>query len=277
MKSVIKLSMLFAVVGLISSSMAALGSAIVELDFQYLSDGMTVVTDGAGVAPGSWGDVDAYDSAGVQDSWRVAGNVPTYATYDTTGLPAGMDGYAINTGGLWNDDAVLGNTGNGFTSMIRVNLLNAGTTDWQVLWGRPTDYIIFIDPEDNINLYIDGVGDTWNVVSAAKAGMGTDTWVDLAFTFDGVGGDGLDDTYCLYLNGQLVYTNTADTGVNNSDVEHLGATGGGGQVFTGVIDYYAYYDGAATAEEIAALAVIPEPATMALLGFGALAMLRKRK
>jgi hypothetical protein len=277
MKSAVKLSMLLIVAGLVSSSLGALGSAIVEFDFMYGPDGSTVVTEGAGIAPGNWTVANnIYDSAGVQNEARVPGYVATYASYDTAGLPAGMDGYALRNGAVYLFDDAVKNTGNGFTTMARVNLKDV-STGWTTIIGRPNDYIIFINPAGNLNLFIQGVGDIWEIKTAAQFGTWTDTWVDLAFTFDGVG-DGLNaDTYTLYVNGQVAYTDTKVTTVNGTDLEHLGATGGGGQRFFGLIDYYAYYDGAATAAEIQALTVIPEPATLVLLGLGSLTMLRKRK
>ncbi len=280
-----KVLVMLMVAALATVSQADIVSLNAELNFEYMGDGTAPAT--GAVAAGGWSASNVYDDVQGAGAWNVPGYVANYTTYDTTGLPAGMDGYAIDGGALYNGPGGLTNDGSGFTSMARVNLLGV-TDDWTVVMGRPWQYLVFMNPSGDLNLWIDGVGDAvapatdGGIVSAANLGTFTDTWVDIAFTFDGVGNDGLDDTYSLYVNGQLLYTNTADTLVTTGDVEHFGSREGGGQKFTGMMDYYAYYSGAATAQEIASMAVItdtivPEPATMALLGFGALAMLRKRK
>jgi hypothetical protein len=98
-------------------------------------------------------------------------------------------------------------------------------------------------------------------------------WIHLALTFD--------DTSRVmkgYVNGQFhaEKTITEATRAVGSDVEHL-ILGGQYEFFTGSFDDVFIADHAMTLGEIQAISGIPEPATIALLGLGGLALLRLRK
>lgn len=89
-----------------------------------------------------------------------------------------------------------------------------------------------------------------------------------------------DGTLIFYEDGDLLgstgYTGTIDyTKSNNNFV--IGARDNGDYSFSGIIDDVRFYDRVLSQSEIRALVVVPEPATLLLLGLGSLAFLRKRR
>jgi len=98
-------------------------------------------------------------------------------------------------------------------------------------------------------------------------------WIHLAFTFDATS-----RMITGYVNGlkaaeKLV---TEPTRAVGSDVESL-ILGGQQEAFTGLLDDVFIADHAMTLGEIQDISGVPEPATIALLGLGGLALLRKKR
>jgi hypothetical protein len=98
-------------------------------------------------------------------------------------------------------------------------------------------------------------------------------WIHLAITFDATSRMIKGYVNGLFAAERLV---TEDTRAVGSDVESL-ILGGQQEAFTGLLDDVFIADHAMTLGEIQAISGIPEPATIALLGLGGLALLRLRK
>jgi hypothetical protein len=85
----------------------------------------------------------------------------------------------------------------------------------------------------------------------------------------------------IYIDGELVATATGKTKTMSSvpDTYHVGIGGGvyGSSAMDGALDEFYLYDNVLTADQIMALASVPEPATLTLLGLGLAAMLRRKK
>ncbi len=282
MKRYEKLLMMFVLIGIMEISFGA--TIICDYQFAVHNDGITPVSDGEVMGTGfnTWSL--AYDSSGNNSdaaTWcdGTPYIAPTYAAYDTAGLGSSYDGFAMRVPGnlmVFNR----GNNGNGFTTWGRFNLSDAGAN--QTLFSRGFEYQVYLDAEGDLGLTID-IGHTYsNIVSAADLGVGSDTWVDIGFSFDGVGADGINDTWNLYVNGVSVASDAVDSHLQNTGVdwpeqrEWIGSHRFGSAPFVGLIDRYIYMDGAATQEEIQMLSV-PEPGTLVLLGLGCLAIRKMRK
>jgi hypothetical protein len=113
--------------------------------------------------------------------------------------------------------------------------------------------------------------------STTGSALADDTWHHVAIVVPGATSTVNDVQY--YIDGALVGTfsnaQNIDTGVGPLRIgDSYQDTG---RDFTGNIDDVRLYDTALTANEIAALAAIPEPGSLALLGLGGLAMLRRRR
>ena len=98
-------------------------------------------------------------------------------------------------------------------------------------------------------------------------------WHHIAATYDSA-----TSTKRLYFNGVelgsglvIADLNVAATGFT------LGATRTGGEGFNGLIDDVRVYDNVLSQSEIADLAAIPEPSSVAMLGLGALGLLFRRR
>ena len=107
-----------------------------------------------------------------------------------------------------------------------------------------------------------------------------DTWYHYAVTFEL---DGTSATATMYRDGVFVLDATATdfSGFSASDLnaelgESSPGTGTGDGGFNGLLDDVRVYNEALTQAEIQGLAIIPEPATLALLGLGGAVMLGRR-
>jgi len=102
-------------------------------------------------------------------------------------------------------------------------------------------------------------------------------WGHVAITFDAEAG-----TRSIYVNGELIVAQSStavlpiDT-IAGIDAFALFSNGSAGSwnSFHGKMDDFQIYDNALTAAEVAAL--VPEPATIALLSLGGIALIRRKK
>jgi large repetitive protein len=105
-----------------------------------------------------------------------------------------------------------------------------------------------------------------------------DEWIHLAVVFDGIAG-----TKTLYANGQVAGTVATQSGESLSDIAafnfftRTSKTNGGDwwDSFHGKMDDFRIYDHALTQAEV--MTLVPEPTTIALLGLGGLALIRRKK
>jgi len=111
----------------------------------------------------------------------------------------------------------------------------------------------------------DGTGETLNVLPLDVTAW-HEYWITIA-----AGGSGT-HVVDVYVDGSLVPStfNVSAGGDNDFDVSYLGMdVGATGQMGAIDVDFFAYASGA--------IAPVPEPATIALLGFGGLALLRRKR
>lgn len=141
----------------------------------------------------------------------------------------------------------------------------------------------YIDPS-RVNIRLQSIDHSYFVESEP---IQLDTWYNVIFTFG-------DDGMKLYMDGELVDTNaytgglgSTSGGIGNFEPLVLGANswGSGNQsatpltnFFSGLIDEVAVFDYAFTDAQAEYLYnAVPEPASLALLGMGSLAVLRRGK
>lgn len=104
-------------------------------------------------------------------------------------------------------------------------------------------------------------------------------WIHIAATYDIANND-----IVIYKNGEIV-ANGQDQTFSAPSIENLDSlfvgiganNNGGGEWLHGLIDDLRVYDGLLTQAEIQALALVPEPASLGLLGLGGLLALRRRR
>jgi len=140
-------------------------------------------------------------------------------------------------------------------------------------WLGPNNIWFRINGEDQPNESWEG-GDLWIHTEVGGDPIFTPgEWIHLAFTFDATS-----RMITGYVNGLFAAERlvTEPTRAVGSDVESL-ILGGQQEAFTGLLDDVFIADHAMGLGEIQDISGVPEPATIALLGLGGLALLRKKR
>lgn len=156
-------------------------------------------------------------------------------------------------------------TNNQFSVAVWMN--STAGTNWQQIYGRKTEWGIRM-ADGKVQLFT-GFG-TLGGVTEINDGQ----WHHIAATFNGSTGeavvyvDGVEDA-ATTLTGTLTSSLRAAIGARSNTYS------GADFVYTGYLDDLRAYDTALSSTEVAAL--VPEPATLGLLAFGAFGLIRRRK
>jgi hypothetical protein len=235
---------------------------------QATLNGHWTLDEGSGTTAG--------DSSGNSNNGTVSGGAV---------WTAGQVGGALNLNGSDSSVGVLNSTSLSFNTGVGLTV-----AFWANLNGVPAGTKALVTKGSYEGVGAPGWGITVNSASklylyqstssgCAKLTLGTalttNAWHHIAYVGDIVGGKA---RLRLCVDGAVAGTlsSNATAFVDNTADLFMGATAGPTyRYFKGALDDVRFYDEVLSDADIAALAV-PEPATLCLLGLGALALLRKR-
>lgn len=165
------------------------------------------------------------------------------------------------------------------------NCANQYTLGFDIKWVNASGYAAFFQTNQNnsndSDLFRRGDGGI-GTVGGYHGTMLSDTWYRVMFSFDLAGEIGPARTLYKYIDGSLVGSQVLPAGIDGRwalDPYFLLFTDEDGETNAGSISRFWFEDRAITGAEAAMYggANIPEPATLALLAFGVLPMLKRRR
>jgi len=190
---------------------------------------------------------------------------PTAITTDTAGADGAVGGDVFD----WSGSDV-----RTVAFFVRANSTQVDTLGTMISLGSGTGggnrFDIRLDG-GNLRLEVQAGGST------TGSALADDTWHHVAIVVPNATSTVNDVQY--YIDGALVgnFSNGQNINTGNGPLRMGDSYQDTGRDFTGNLDDVRLYDSALTANEIAALAAIPEPGSLALLGLGGLLIARRRR
>lgn len=254
--------------------------ASLVLYYNFNDETLGTAADGESITNGG-----TFGTAGILDTGTNGGNITNFVL---SGVAGGFGGNALQltpaNDGLTALDAANINTAfsaaafsitpsTAYTAMAWVNFAN-GNGDNMIFGGNANSSpVLHLGSRGGQMLsghWADDIGPDQGTNIGTDAG----NWHHVAYQNDGAGG-----TQSLYFDGVLRATGGAGTsGQMSTALNVLIGTAANSGSFNGQLDEVRIYDTALTQTEIqAAMAVVPEPTSIALLAFGTGLMLRRRR
>lgn len=261
-------------VSLVLAMTTSVASAALVARYQFQGN----YIDSTGEVDGNYENGTPYGNAHIEGFTSPIGPQQGYLHLDNTVAPASY----VNCGyfNILDDPA-----NNAFTlaAWVNPNLAWATSKDMPILQ-KGDEFGIKFKKDDTLECYFQSSqgSKTWQVANIDKATVAA-IWADGLFHQVAGTYDPTIALLSLYVDGVLVNTNRSgtfvigDTIVQNATRNWYigGDSAHADRLYSGLIDDVRIYDEALSAEEVRAL--VPEPATIALLGLGGLALLRIRK
>ncbi len=140
--------------------------------------------------------------------------------------------------------------------------------------GLPTGFALAVNTNRRLEVSFRPAAQDVQYASSGLALVEDGVWTHVAGKIDTVA-----DTITLYINGEKLYTKNIPganmvTGDSNTKLTINRLPGVDSNLFKGMVDDVRIYNNDMTDEEIAAL--VPEPATIGLISFGVIGLLRRR-
>jgi len=229
-------------------------------------------TDTAGTASGTWAGTTAYgagrwgQAAALNGSSTIKGALGDSVMELFNGYDADGDGEA--------DDY----EDHGWTMNLWVNMAVADISDWAIIAGVGNDNDLngrFFHQSGLNTVQYSGFG-PWGWSDTTGYALNDWTMVTASVKYG---------TTTLYVDGVKQVGNHLDTWFNAPDLTENNVMAGMPNKwtttkFSGLLDEFTIWDGPMTADQVSSMFAtntIPEPATLALLGFGALSLIRRKK